>query len=154
MVDNNAEVFDFATEKFSRELRKEVDESLDQIMGDMVVFELPEDMVLDFCEMFEYEMRLQTFADILKDRLASNSQKIVRAHLDNSSPQEVFDMASDIKLFESDKEAYDYFKCLATWEARHKSFVLKLRTAMDNFTHKFEVRQGFKVVRLGKKYSL
>ena len=154
MVTEEAQIFDFQEAVFNKRLKEEVETSLQPIMGDMIVGELTENLIKEFCEVTELYWRLDEFADIMKDRIANNSTKFVRASMDMATPDELLTLAQEVRAFETDKEAYDYFKYVATYEAKHKNLVLSVRSHIDNFTHHYDIRQGFKIVRLEKKYSI
>jgi hypothetical protein len=149
----SAKVFDFKVEKFNLQLRRDVEESLEPVAGDPTIHTMGDSEIMAFCNMVELQWKLEEFHDIMKDRIAERSTKMMRASMDGLQPQELFEMAQDINVFENDREAYDYFHALALYEYRNKDFVWTIRVLTDNFTHRYDIRQGFKVVRLAKRYS-
>lgn len=150
MVDDN--VLSFEEGKYSIERMREVAGILEPIAGDMVVWILPPDLIEEFVEVVHLQAQMDICIDILKDRVANRSVHIVRESLDHTI--DVAQMARDMQVFESDAEAYEYFKFLAEYEYRQKKLVYNIRGAINNYTHRYDIRAGFKVVLLEKKYTL
>lgn len=136
--------------RVTKGLIDEVAASLEPVAGDPILGVLDSPLIGEFANVAKLEWQINDFNDIIKDRIASNTSQVAREVLDRSLTA-LDDL--QVKVFETDAEAYQYFAAVTQYNYRRAKLVYDIRTHVNNFTHRYEVRAGFKVVQLGKKYS-
>lgn len=134
--------------------RDELESMLDGVQGATIVATLDDREVADYTVLLNMEIELQSLQEFyLKRHMGRQMESVLNADdISSLSLQEVIQLGADHQFFDNVTEAHDFFKRVSAWEAQQAVFWNALRVRINNFTDFLEIRQKWRVVKIGSKY--
>lgn len=140
---DDANVFDISVE-YSVE---DISSTLEPISGARIVGKLDKSLSAAYCEMANAELELDAISETMQKRAAFASIE----HL--GRPTEMAEAMRSSSLFHSEEEASQLYQRVARWEELRATFWYQARLTFNCWNDWLEVRDEFRVVSLGKKYT-
>lgn len=133
--------------------REEVAETLDGIQGNREIGPLDEELVSLYVTLVNAEFQLDDLASDINRRFVEQSMSKVLDVLNGATGITDFHqkMASN-GWYEDEAEASMMLERVARWERLNYTFWYDVRSHFNNWIDWLEIRSGFRVVSIGKKW--
>lgn len=129
--------------------RVDVEEAFEPVAGDTVLGTLSTRMQEQFIELTALEMELEDYAEEFR---AKHAQHVAKHAEQAGNLAWMMQASASISFFNSEAEAEEFFEKQMRYAKLHSAFWYWVRQAFNCWGSFLQIRQGWRLVKLGKKY--
>lgn len=130
----------------------EVDDILEPVAGATILGTLDTPLQAQYVELAEIETELMDITDAMRrDMISKVSSEL--AEWDGTPNIEWLRKVGNSASFKDQQAAYDYFELVARWEEANSAFWYATKLTFKAFNDTCSIRQGYRLVTLGKKFK-
>jgi hypothetical protein len=132
---------------------EEVEDILEPVAGATILGELDQPLRVQYSELVDIETELADRTDAMRKVMFGNISSRLQDEWDGSPDQTWLRKLGEEAPFANEEEAYSYYELIARWEEANTAFWYACKLTCKGFNDTCQIRQGFKVVSLGKKFK-